>query len=120
MGSKGSQGEATKLHAGMDTLLDHLERGNEALQPLILSLIADLLQHSKLACTCFTDWLSERSQLTGVQLLLQLWREAESDWQVCTNGILTNTKKPLAGSGKRSLWLPKREVRISSKCAKGS
>lgn len=109
--------KSTFALAGMDTLLDHLERGNEALQPLVLSVVADLLQQSRLAHACFSDWLSERSQRGGVQLLLHLWREAETDWQVCADGVLTNTKKPLAGTGKRSLWMPKREVRRSSACA---
>jgi hypothetical protein len=92
-------------------LMDHLERGNDAAQPLILSLIADLLQRSPLAHACFNDWLSEHSQLTGPQVLLMIWREAEDDWQVCTDGVLTSVKRPLAGVGRRSLWIPKREVR---------
>ena len=98
-------------------VLDHLERGNAALQPLLLSLLADLLKRSDLAHTCVLDWLSERTQATAPELLLRLWRTAEADWGVCTDGVLTSTQRPLAGSGKRSLWVPQHEVRLFRLCS---
>lgn len=98
-------------------LLDHLERGNSALQPLLLSLAADLLLQSPIAHSCFADWLSDLSGRTGAQLLLALWREAEGEWGVCTDGVLTCTKRPLAGIGKRALWIPKSEVRFAMSTA---
>jgi hypothetical protein len=96
--------------AGMATLLGLLETGHTSVQPLILSVMADLFKVEVLAMECFRDWVSSFSLRSGVQLLLDLWRDAEGEWGVCENGLLTNTKKPLAGQGKRSLWVPKQEV----------
>ena len=100
--------------AGMAALLDHTERGNAAAQPLALSIIADFLELSPLAHDCFRDWLSEHSLLTAPQLLLRLWREAEAETSICTDGVLTSLHRPLAGTGKRALWLPPHEVRCNA------
>lgn len=97
--------------AGMAALLDHAERGHAAVAPLALSILADLLEHSTLAHACFRDWLSDRSQRTAPELLLQIWREAEAETGVTTGGVLTALHRPLAGTGKRALWLPPHEVR---------
>jgi hypothetical protein len=101
----------------MAVLLDHLERGNNAMQPLLLSLIADLLQHSRLAHDCLHDWLSADGELAAPALLLRLWREVEADWGVCEGGVLASVHRPLAGSGKRALWIPKREARCRARHA---
>ena len=86
------------------------------MQPLLLSLIADLLRAAPLAHECLSDWLSTETQASAPQLLLRLWREAETDWQVCTDGVVTSTQLPLKGAGRRALWIPKREVRPAPAC----
>lgn len=94
--------------------MSHMERGHSSLQPLIMSLVADMLDMKKAAHSHLLQWRSDESFRNAVQLLLHLWRQAESEWTVCTNGILTSVHKPLAGAGKRSLWIPKHEVQLLS------
>ena len=103
-------GDACVLLAGMDSLLDHLERGNSGQQPLILSLMADLLTRSPLSHHYWLEWRSQRSQTTTSRLLLAQWRELEGDKGLRKDGMLVNLERPLQGTGKRSLWIPKYEV----------
>jgi hypothetical protein len=70
-----------------------------------------MAKRSHHSCVSLTDWISEESKRSAVQVMLHLWRELEAEWQVCTNGVLTSIHKPLAGVGKRALWIPKQEVR---------
>lgn len=94
-------------------LIDHLEQGNEAHQPLILSILADMLKNAPLAHEYWQEWRSERDQATAYQVLLRLWRTAEVDKEITREGVLTSIHRPLEGSGKRALFLPKHEVRAS-------
>lgn len=112
-GSAAYEAGVGDVSVGIKTFMNHMEGCHPSLQPLIMSVIADLLRKSKAAHDCLRMWKSNQSNMTAVELLLHLWREAESEWQVCTHGVLTSVHKPLAGSGKRSLWIPKHEVRTS-------
>lgn len=94
----------------MHALLHHLERGHMSLQPLILSVLADMLRRSPEVGDHVRSWKSLWSERTALQVLLLLWREAESDWGVCSDGVLNSVRKPLAGVGRRNLWIPKHEV----------
>lgn len=102
------------LFVGMSVLLTHMEQGHSSLQPLVVSVVADLLDKSSIAKTFLLGWRSAQTALNAVQSLLHLWREYASEWQVCTNGVLTSVHKPLAGTGKRNLWIPKHEVQTST------
>jgi hypothetical protein len=81
-----------------------------SLQPQILSVLADMLKKSVEVGELVRSWKSSWSERTALQVLLNLWREAESDWGVCTDGVLSSVRKPLAGIGRRNLWIPKHEV----------
>jgi hypothetical protein len=96
--------------SGVRVLLCILERGHSSIQPQVLSLISDMMQKIPAACDQVRSWKSQCTGQTALQVLLNIWRDAESDWGVCTNGVLNSVSKPLAGIGRRNLWIPKHEV----------
>eukprot|EP00892_Ulva_mutabilis_P011000 jgi/Ulvmu1/8272/UM041_0083.1 len=102
--------ESMLAQHGIYILMDHMEYCHPSLRPLLMSVIADLLQGSPAAHKDLMQWRSHRTDISAIELLLHLWRDAESEWQVCTDGVLTSVHKPLAGAGKRSLWIPRHEI----------
>lgn len=96
--------------SGVRVLLNLLERGHTSVQPQLLSLISDMVRMNPHACDLIRSWKSQYTNRTALQVLLHIWRDAEADWGVCTNGVLNSVNKPLAGIGRRNLWIPKHEV----------
>ena len=96
--------------SGIYVLLNLLERGHSSVQPQVLSLVGDMIRMNPGACDHIHSWRSPYTNRTALQVLLHIWRDAEADWGVCTNGVLNSVTKPLAGIGRRNLWIPKHEV----------
>jgi hypothetical protein len=104
--------------AGVRVILCILERGHSSIQPQVLSFISDMIRMNPAACDQIRSWQSQCTDRTALQVLLHIWRDAESDWGVCTNGVLNSVSKPLAGIGRRNLWIPKHEVRLGPQLTK--
>lgn len=100
--------------SGVRVVLSVLERGHSSVQPQVLSLIGDMIRMNPGACDHMRSWKSQCTDRTALQVLLHIWRDAEADWGVCTDGVLNSVRKPLAGIGRRNLWIPKHEVRLPS------
>lgn len=58
----------------------------------------------------FHEWVSSRTGRRAAQIIMGIWRTEDAKRGMTTKGQLTNTKRPTAGTGKRTEWVPTGEV----------
>ncbi|CAD7704361.1 unnamed protein product, partial [Ostreobium quekettii] len=86
------------MAGGIDSLLDLVELGNTCHKPTLLSLLSDIFERRE-THRFFHEWRSSVSGQTASEMLIGMWREAEDMKGVTCDGMVFNTKRPLAGSG---------------------
>jgi len=94
---------------GIDAMLDLLEVGHDSVHPLCLSILNDILENPK-AHVFYHEWVSSRSGKQATQLLIDIWMREDTKRGITVKGQLSNTARPLLGSGERTVWVPKSEV----------
>lgn len=94
---------------GLDGLLELLEIGNRGHRAVLLSMLSDLLENPR-SHPFFHEWRSNRDKQTAAHLLLTLWGEEEAARGMTSEGLLANMVHPLAGTGKRTQWVPQETI----------
>ena len=99
---------------GLEHLLALLDQGSKSQRPVILSMLADIMENPK-AHPFFHDWRSHADRDTAAHMLLRLWAEEDAlRGMTDGDGQLANTMRPLAGTSKRSKWVPAESIAYGS------
>lgn len=101
------------VEGGLDTLLSMLERSAKGYRPVLLSMVADILENPK-SHEFFFEWESDADQRNACRLLVGLWRDEDAARGMSADGVLANAVRPLAGLQSRTTWLPSEEVAYGS------
>lgn len=89
---------------GFDAVLDFMDTGHVWYQPVVLSLLCDMLQIPE-THPFLHNWQSGVSGMSSAEKLLEIWREQEDNLGISCKGALVNLTRPLAGTGKRAKWI---------------
>ncbi|GMH36299.1 hypothetical protein BSKO_04167 [Bryopsis sp. KO-2023] len=89
---------------GPEAILDVMEAGHSCHQPVLLSLLSDLLQNPR-AHKFVHEWKSTATGRSAAELFIEIWREQEDAKGISDKGVLVNTARPITGEGKRKKWI---------------
>ncbi|MEW5303624.1 MAG: hypothetical protein WDW36_006297 [Sanguina aurantia] len=78
-------------------------------QSVLLGAMADLLENPK-SHPFFHNWRSDGNGQSAAHLLISLWQEEDGLRGITSDGLLTNTARPLVGLDRRTNYIPKETV----------